>query len=152
MGTITPFWFFLSAGAALLAVELVVFQFTTFWLFFVGLGALCAATFAWAAGGAGFVSTTAVFAVASAAITALLYTPIRRWQNAPTELSDNSAIGQKVSIVETVAPGAAGKASWSGSEWQAELVAGHLQPLQPGQAAEIVAVEGIRLILKPGSH
>ena len=151
MGTITPFWFFLSMGAALLAIELVVFQFTTFWLFFVGLGALCAATFAWAAGGAGFISTTAVFAVASAALTALLYTPIRRWQNEPTDLSDNSAVGQKVSVITRVAPGAGGKVSWSGSDWQAELAAGQTQVLEQGQSAEIVAVEGIRLILKPVS-
>ena len=43
-----PFWLFLVAGVSLLAVEMLVFQFTTFWLFFIGLGALVAAAFAWA--------------------------------------------------------------------------------------------------------
>ena len=43
---VSPFWLFLLIGVVLLALELVVFQFTMFWLFFVGLGALVAAAFA----------------------------------------------------------------------------------------------------------
>jgi membrane protein implicated in regulation of membrane protease activity len=149
MDTITPFWLFLITGVVLLSIELLVFQFTTFWLFFVGLGALCAATFAWISGGAGFISTTAVFAVSSAAITALLYTPIRRWQNAPTAISDNNAVGQRVSVLQRIAPGSGGVVSWSGSDWQAELPADSVVALEAGQFAEVVAVEGIRLIVKP---
>jgi len=30
-GTITPFWLFLILGVILLVIELLVFQFTTFW-------------------------------------------------------------------------------------------------------------------------
>lgn len=149
MDTVTPFWLFLIAGVGLLSIELLVFQFTTFWLFFVGLGALCAATFAWVSGGAGYISTTAVFAVSSAAITALLYAPIRRWQNAPTAISDNNAVGQRVSVLERIAPGVGGTVSWSGSDWQAELTEGAVVALEPGQTAEVVSVEGIRLIVKP---
>lgn len=149
MVEMTPFWFFLIVAVALLATELLVFQFTTFWLFFVGLGALCAAIFAWLSGGAGFISTTAVFAVASALITALLYAPIRRWQSAPTTISDNNAIGQKVIVSEPIQPGVAGKANWSGTDWQAELAGGLNATLMAGDTARVVAVEGIRLIVEP---
>lgn len=149
MADITPFWLFLAVGVALLATELLVFQFTTFWLFFVGLGALCAAVFAWLAGGAGYISTTAVFAIASALITALLYTPIRRWQSAPTALQDNNAVGQRVSVSETIQPGKAGKVIWSGTDWQAELARGNSEGIDAGESARVVAVEGIRLIVEP---
>lgn len=151
MADITPFWFFLIVGVALLATELLVFQFTTFWLFFVGLGALCAAIFAWLSGGAGFIPTTVVFVVASGLITALLYTPIRRWQSSPTAISDNNAVGQRVVVSEVIQPGVAGKANWSGTDWQAELASGHHGELAPGQTARVVAVEGIRLIVEPMS-
>lgn len=149
MAEITPFWFFLIVGVALLATELLVFQFTTFWLFFVGLGALCAAVFAWLSGGAGFIPTTAVFAVASALITAVLYAPIRRWQSTPTTIADNNAVGQRVLVSEVIQPGIAGKANWSGTDWQAELVSGQTATIEAGQNARVVAVEGIRLIVEP---
>jgi membrane protein implicated in regulation of membrane protease activity len=152
MAAITPFWLFLIVGCALLATELLVFQFTTFWLFFVGLGALCAAVFAWLAGGAGFISTTAVFVIASALITALLYTPIRRWQSAPTTISDNNAIGQRVVVSERIQPGVAGLVSWSGTDWQAELASGQSGDLNTGDTARVVAIEGIRLIVAADSN
>ena len=56
-----PFWLFLVIGVSLLAAEMLVFQFTTFWLFFIGLGALVAAAFAWVAVDATFLMTTLVF-------------------------------------------------------------------------------------------
>lgn len=148
VSTITPFWLFLIVGVVLLATELLVFQFTTFWLFFIGLGALVAAAFAWVAGGSTMLVTTGVFVVASAAITAVLYSPIRKWQNAPGSISDNNAIGQKVVVKTAIKPAIAGTVSWSGSDWQAELVEGSEDELAPGQTARVVQVEGIRLIVK----
>ncbi len=147
MTALSPFWLFLIIGVVLLATELVVFQFTTFWLFFIGLGALVAALFAWGYSGATLMITTAVFVVASAVITAILYVPIRRWQQAPTTLSDNNAIGQKVAVSEAITPEKAGTVSWSGSQWQAELVSGSTAELAVGDYARVVEVEGIRLIV-----
>ena len=72
-----PFWLFLVAGVSLLAVEMLVFQFTTFWLFFIGLGALVAAAFAWVSADATFLLTTLVFVLASVVITAVLFAPLR---------------------------------------------------------------------------
>lgn len=148
MTALSPFWLFLVIGVVLLATELVVFQLTTFWLFFIGLGALVAALFAWVYSGATLMSATAVFVVASAVITALLYVPIRRWQQAPTTLNDNNAIGQRVAVSEAITPAKAGSVSWSGSQWQAELVSGSTAELAVGDYARVVEVEGIRLIVR----
>ena len=38
--------------------------------------------------------------------------------------------------------------SWSGSEWQAELVSGSTQELLEGDWARVVDVQGIRLIVE----
>ena len=100
--SLNPFWVFLIAGVALLAVELVIFQFTTFWLAFIGLGALVAAAYAWLMGDVSYVSTTAVFLVASVAFTVLLFAPIRRWQQKPSAMSDNNAIGKRVVVSWTL--------------------------------------------------
>lgn len=148
-GTITPFWLFLILGVVLLVIELLVFQFTTFWLFFIGLGALVAAGFAWITGGATLLSTTAVFVVASAAITALLYVPIRRWQSAPSTISGNNAVGQKVMVKTQITTTQAGTVTWSGSDWQTELAEGSETELEPGQTARVAQVQGIRLIVQP---
>ncbi len=143
----TPFWVFLLIGAGLLVTELLVFQFSTFWLFFAGLGALVAAAFAWASGGAGFIATTAVFVVASALITALLYTPIKRWQAKPSAMNDSDAMGQRVTVSQPISAEKAGTVNWSGSDWPAELVSGSVVTLAAGQSARVVRVEGIRLIV-----
>jgi len=145
---LSPFWLFLIVGVSLLAIELVVFQFTTFWLFFVGLGALVAAAFAFFAGGSGYIMTTAVFLTASVVITALLYAPIRRWQKQPSSISGNNAVSQRVMVTGAISPNDRGTVSWSGSEWQAELVSGSSQELQVGDWARVVDVQGIRLIVE----
>lgn len=146
---LNPFWLFLISGVALVAIELLVFQFTTFWLFFIGLGALVAAAYAWLSGDVSYTATVAVFLVASVAITALLYAPIRRWQNKPSVMSDHNAIGQQVVVEQQIGPSNAGTVSWSGSDWQAELAKGETETLEIGQSATVVSVKGIRLFVKP---
>ncbi len=143
-----PFWLFLVVGVALVSIELVVFQFSTFWLLFIGLGALVAASYAWLVSDASYLSTTAVFVVASVAITAILFAPIRRWQNKPSAMPDHDAIGQRVVVDEAISAGQAGMVSWSGTDWQAELADGNTDTLAVGDSAEVVAVRGIRLFVK----
>ncbi len=146
--SLSPFWLFLISGVALVAIELLVFQFATFWLLFIGLGALVAAAYAWLSGDVTYTATVAVFLVASVAITALLYAPIRRWQNKPSQMADHNAIGQRVTVTEPISPGVEGSVSWSGSDWQAELAQGESASLKNGQSATVVAVKGIRLFVK----
>ena len=145
---LSPFWLFLIVGVSLLAIELMVFQFTTFWLFFVGLGALVAAAFAFFAGGSGYIMTTAVFLIASVLITAILYAPIRRWQKQPSSIAGNNAVSQRVKVTGLITPTRGGTVNWSGSEWQAELVSGSSQELMEGDWARVVDVQGIRLIVE----
>ncbi len=142
-----PFWLFLVIGVVLLAVEMLVFQFTTFWLFFIGVGALIAAAFAWIAGDASYLMTTLVFVVASAAVTAVLYSPLRRWQREPSAISGNNAVGQKVVVKSTVSTQKGGLVNWSGSDWQAELADDQHGEIAAGENARVVAVEGIRLVV-----
>ncbi len=143
-----PFWLFLIIGVGLLAVELLVFQFTTFWLFFVGIGALIAAAFAWLAGDASYLSTTLVFLVASAVVTAVLFVPIRKWQKQPSAIADNNAIGQRVKVKQAISTEPGGIVSWSGSDWQAELATGQVEPLSVGDNARVVSIEGIKLYVE----
>lgn len=142
-----PFWLFLVIGIGLLATELLVFQFTTFWLFFIGLGALLAAAFAWLSGDASYLMTTLVFVFASVVITAMLYRPLRRWQNQPSGIADNNAIGQRVDVKKAIGPGQAGVVSWSGSDWAAELADNKTGVIETGQSARVVSVDGIRLLV-----
>lgn len=146
---LSPFWVFLIAGVSLLAIEMLVFQLTTFWLFFIGLGALVAAAYAWVTGDLVYTPTVAVFLVASITLTALLYKPIRRLQKAPSGLSDNNAIGQRVTVKKPLGPSTRGTVSWSGSDWQAELASGEIATLAAGDEATVVSVKGIRLFVKP---
>jgi len=146
--SLNPFWLFLIVGVSLVALELLVFQFTTFWLFFLGLGALIAAAYAWISGDVSYATTLGVFLAASVALTALLYAPIRRWQNNPSAMSDNNAVGQTVTVTSAISADTKGSASWSGTDWQAELAKGETTQLNVGDEATVVAVKGIRLFLK----
>lgn len=146
---LNPFWLFLVIGVTLIATEILVFQFTAFWLFFIGLGALVAAGYALVLGDVTYIATTIVFLAASVAFTVLFFAPIRRWQKKPSAMSGNNAIGQQVTIKQPVGPATRGTVSWSGSDWQAELAQGESITLSAGDAATVVSVEGIRLLIKP---
>lgn len=146
---LNPFWLFLIIGVALIATEVLVFQFTAFWLFFLGLGSLVAAGYAFLSGDVTYTATLIVFLVASVAFTILFFAPIRRWQKKPSAMSGNNAVGQQVTIKESVGPSRRGTVSWSGSDWQAELAQGESATLSAGDAAKVVSVEGIRLLIKP---
>lgn len=147
-----PFWLFLVLGVGLLVVELLVFQFTTFWLFFVGLGALAAALFAWLVADASYLATTMVFLLASAIVTAVFYRPLRNMQKQPSGIEDNNAIGHSVTVTKSISADQPGEVTWSGSNWQAELADNDDDTIVAGARAVVVAVEGIRLLVEsPGS-
>jgi len=152
VATLSPFLFFLILGVVLLALELVIFQFSSFWLFFIGVGSLVAALWAWLAPGSGLPTLLAVFVVASLAVTGLLLQPLRRWQAQPTGLEDNNAIGQRVKVVNAIGPNQPGKVFWSGSDWPADLAEGDQQTLAAGSHATVVAVSGIRLLVSAGDR
>ena len=145
--TITPFAFYLILGACLIAAELLIFQISIFWFLFIGLGAMFAALTIILVPGTSWLLATTVFVIASTLVALGLYRPLKRWQNKPGALAGNNAIGQKVRILEAVTDRQPGKVSWSGTDWRAELAA-NSQPLQLGDIAVIVEVNGICLLVK----
>ncbi len=157
--TMTPVLFFCLLGLALVALELIVFQLSVFWLLFIGSGALLASGLGWLLGIEDWSILIAFFVVASALLTLALYRPLKRWQNAASPIAGNDAIGQEVRVVSAISANQAGAVQWSGSEWPAALAddnsdddsvsAGELSGvvLAPGDKAYIVKLEGIRLFV-----
>jgi len=145
---LTPNQFFLILGLAAIAAELVIFQFSLFWLFFVGLAALIVALAGMVVGDLSWVVAFAIFVVALAVVTVALYKPLIRWSKKSQSTKGNTAIGQKVKVIETISPGQQGKVFWSGTDWIAELEQGCEETLEPDQTATITHLEGIRLTVK----
>lgn len=144
----TPFTLFFALGLLLIAIELLVLQFSVFWVAFFGLGALIAAGVAYFSPGMGWAAITLVFVLASAIICILLFKPLRKWQSGPAASAGNDAIGQRVEVLKSVAPGSAGQVQWSGTDWRAELAEGEVEEIRQGSPAEIVALSGITLYIK----
>ncbi len=149
MFDMSPVLFFCLAGLVLIGVELVVFQLSVVWLLFIGLGALAASGLGWLLGWEDWTLMTATFVVASGVLTALLYRPLKRWQDHPGPIAGNDAIGQLVKVKTTLQPGHEGKVLWSGSEWNARLAEGVNATLSVEDEAYITAISGIRLTVAP---
>ena len=143
----TPFAFYLSLAVALLAIELIVFQFSLFWFLFISLGALVAMVTALFIPGASWALTTGVFVVSSTLISIALYRPLLAWQKKPGKIASHDALGQAVEIKEAVSKEQPGKAIWSGSEWNAFLEEGDDESIEPGTTAYITRLEGIRIFI-----
>lgn len=143
-----PAYFFLIIGVVAILIEVVLLQLTTFWLLFVGIGALLASLVVWIFPEMGWVGAMIVFAVGTAVITLLLMRPLKRWQHGPSPMHGNDAIGQKVTAIDEISAGEPGNVMWSGADWSAELQVGVDRVVAPGEQAEIVDMRGITLVIK----
>lgn len=146
---ISPFYVFLLAAVVLFALELGVFQLSVFWFLFAAIGASVTAAVCWFLPATGWTAAIGIFAAATVATVVLLYPLLRRLQSRPGGMAGNDAVGQRVSVIEPIAPSRPGKVSWSGGDWSAELAAGETRTLEVGEQASIAAIEGIRLIVRP---
>ena len=144
--SISPAVFFLLIAVAFIATELLVMQFSFFWFFLVGLGALGASLVAWLFPGLSWTMVTGLFVVLSGVSAALLLPVLKRWQDKPSELAGHDAIGQEVEVIEAVSAGVGGKVVWSGTEWPARTLAGEAA-FAVGDVAVIRKVDGITLIV-----
>ena len=147
MQAIGPFLFFLMLGAALISAELLIFNLSVFWFLFVGIGAIIAALFAWLVPESGWLMSSIAFVVGSALASIVLYSPLRRWQQKPSIMPGNDALGQEVSVLEPITTSKSGKVSWSGTTWDAKLAEGS-EALEPEEQAEIAEISGIILFVK----
>ena len=142
-----PIYFFMLLGVVAILIEIIVLQLTTFWLLFIGIGALVASLLLYLIPGIGWVGGTAIFVTITVVVTLLLYRPLRAWQKAPSPIQGNDARGQSVEIIEEISAGNPGKVIWSGTDWAAELKPGENKVLEVGGRAEIVEMTGITLIV-----
>lgn len=143
-----PIYFFLVLGLVAILVEVILLQLTTFWLLFIGIGALLASFVLYLFPVLGWGGGVALFILFTVGITALLYKPLRNWQQRPSSMPGNDALGQKVTVLEPISPETSGKVFWSGTDWDAKLVAGESKVLEKDHQAEIVEVSGITLLVK----
>ncbi len=142
----TPVFFYLMIAVGLIGAELLIMQFSVFWFMFFGLGALVAAFAGWMSPDLSFTMLSVIFLVASLLISAVLYPFLKRWQDKPSPIAGNDAIGQSAVVTEAILSGQTGKVSWSGTDWPAQLSDGSEQ-LDVGATATIRKLEGIRLIV-----
>ena len=143
----TPALFYLLVAVGLIGTELLIMQFSVFWFMFFGLGALVAALTAWVSPELSFTTISVVFLLASIAVSALLYPFLKRWQDKPSPIAGNDAIGQSVVVTEAISNGGTGKVSWSGTDWPAQAVEPGADFIV-GSKATIKDLEGIRLIVE----
>lgn len=147
MAELGPFLFFLLLGGALITAELLIFNFSVFWFLFIGIGAVVAALLAWMVPGVGWLYSSLTFVVASTITSLALYSPLKKWQQKPSAMAGNDALGQEVDVTTEISAEKNGKVLWSGSSWEAKLAEGSA-PLKAGDHAEIVKISGIILTVK----
>ena len=146
---ISPVTFFLVLGISAILIEVVLLHLTTFWLLFLGIASLLAALFVFIFPQWGWLGGTIVFGVSLVGTVFLLHRPLKRWQAAPSPMEGNDAIGQIAEVSNAISPQSPGKVSWSGTEWQAELVDGESAQVEPGDKVTIKQVAGITLFVAP---
>ena len=92
---------------------------------------------------------TAVFLVVSL-VCLVLMRPLVRKKDAKAAVPTNADrnVGQTAEVIAAVEPARPGRARLSGVDWAARCDV----PLAEGQLAEVVAVEGTTLVLRPAGH
>ena len=92
---------------------------------------------------------TAVFLVVSL-VCLVLMRPLVRKKDAKAAVPTNADrnVGQTAEVIAAVEPARPGRARLSGVDWAARCAV----PLAEGQLAEVVAVEGTTLVLRPAGH
>jgi membrane protein implicated in regulation of membrane protease activity len=142
----TPAIIFLIIAAILIGTELLIMQFSVFWLMFFGLGALLTSAVCWLMPDLSMAAAVSVFFVSSVVVSGVLYPMLKKWQNKPAPLAGNDAIGKSAIVVGSIPAGGTGKVSWSGVDWSAEN-AEPSHAFDAGDTVTIQKLEGIRLIV-----
>ncbi|CAA6815400.1 MAG: Unknown protein [uncultured Thiotrichaceae bacterium] len=142
----TPAILFLLIAVIFIATELLIMQFSIFWFFIMGLGALAASLVAWLFPGLSWTVVTGLFVVMSAVSAGVLLPILKRWQAKPAVVAGHDAIGQRAEVLQPVSSARNGRVMWSGTEWSARTVSGEAD-FQVGETAIIREVDGITLIV-----
>lgn len=137
--------FWIAAGFAMLAAEILLFGFTTIIFLFAGLGALIAGLLmamgvipeTWIAG-------TATFGIATGISSAILWKPLMAMQNKKTapRKPTSDIIGLEFVLVEEVRTTAPGTYRYSGVDWKLEIdSSSDAEVIEKGERVVVVAVE-----------
>ncbi len=115
----------------------------TFFLFFLGIGALAAALSIWLGLTPGLVGQLICFCLASLAATLLFRSTLKKTFGRKSGQGDYSEyIGQRAIVSVAIPAGGEGKVTYRGSEWIAFSDKGGEIPI--GTSVVIVAIEGIK--------
>lgn len=116
----------------------------TFFLFFLGIGALITAVFVWTGITTGINSQLFCFA-ASSLITMVLFRRMvkKLFGKRGGEVEYSQLVGQKAFVTTAIPVGCEGKVSYRGSEWIA--FSDHSEEIPEGTLVTIVSVDGIKL-------
>ncbi len=127
-----------AAGLLLILADVV---FGTFFVMFLGAGALITAALLWM--GIPITNTMQwlIFAAISGLGVLLLRKKLMQWFGPSTEDRFQEHKSQPVLVTETVSPGKSGKVKYRGTEWQAATEEN--EELQAGEQAIITHLDGI---------
>jgi|WetSurMetagenome_2_1015567.scaffolds.fasta_scaffold265613_2 inner membrane protein len=133
-------WIWVAVGLALIITEMVV---PTFFIIFLGIGALIVALSSFLGLSDSLEIQLLVFAVSSALLMMLLRGRLKKRISAKEMEPDY--LGQLATVTETIIPGREGKVSYRGSVWTAT---GDVE-MQKDTTVIITGREGICLKVKP---
>ncbi len=146
---IDPYLAFLILGALLIACEVLILQASIGWLLLLGISAIITALILWFIPALSMAGAMLIFISSSVVTIALLYKPMRRWQNKPSAMKANDAYGQEATVTQTIAKNNKGKIEWSGTNWDAALDdSASDNELPIGAKVTIVSASGITLNVK----
>ncbi len=132
-----------AAGLLLILADVV---FGTFFVMFLGAGALVTAALLWMGVPLNNTLQWLVFAAVSGFGVLLLRKKLMHWFGPSDEERFQEHKGQPVLVVETVSPGKSGKIKYRGTEWQAAT--DENEELQAGEPAIITHLDGIVVYIR----
>ncbi|MFH1096109.1 MAG: NfeD family protein [Candidatus Desantisbacteria bacterium] len=132
-----------TIGVVFIIAELISF---TFILCFLGIGAIIVSLTTWSGITPGINSQLVVFSISSILMMFLFRKTARRlFCGSNDPLPDY--MGQKVKVIKTISEGGEGAIAYRGSDWIA--FSDYTDIIIEGNIVEIVAIEGIRVKVKP---
>ncbi len=146
---IEPYLVFLILGSLLIACEILILQASVGWLLLLGFSSLITSLLLWFMPQLAMTTALAIFIGCSILVVAILYKPMRRWQNKPSAMQPNDAYGQEAEVVATITKTTAGKVEWSGTQWDAKIDHNDSsEALEKGATVIITDAAGITLSVR----
>lgn len=148
---ISPDYFFLIVGFVLIILEVAILTGATGgWLIFIGVGALATGFLGVAGLFTGWAAALSIFVGLSVLSTLLLW---KMFKSMPKEKADElNMIGDVVEVTEDITKDKAGKVTWSGVAWQAEIDStAEKQEFKAGEKVMIASTKNISVYVKETS-